>query len=136
MQREVIERLLPTLHLRFPERAQDLISGYHDLLGGKDTNTVFGNTFKGLEELARQLPGNDKLMLNKPEEVQKHFPQLHPTIIKTIANIANHRGDEAGHGRKGPDQVEMRYLLFQICNIALLMLEYYPPTSKLYSLDS
>ncbi|MGH8291206.1 MAG: hypothetical protein ACREV7_19760 [Steroidobacteraceae bacterium] len=35
-----------------------------------------------------------------------------------------HRVDEAAHGRGAPDSYEIRYLLFQVCNIALLLLDY------------
>lgn len=131
LQREIIDRLLPTLEGRFPQIAKDLIAAYHELRDGKDTNFVFGDAFKALETLAKALNG---LMLNKLDQVQKFFPQLHPTTRKTIVNIADHRGDEGGHGGKGPIQQEMRYLLFEICNIALLMLECYPPAPESSSL--
>ena len=88
-----------------------------------DENTVFTNAFKALEELAREMTKNGKLMLNKQKDIRKHFPALHSTTVKTIMNLADHRGDKGGHGRKGPHPLEMRYLLFTICNIALLFLD-------------
>lgn len=39
------------------------------------------------------------------------------------AKLRAHRGDEAAHGRKAPAQSEIRYLLFQVCNLALLLLD-------------
>jgi hypothetical protein len=41
-----------------------------------------------------------------------------------MTKLAAHRGDKGGHGRNAPDAIEMRYLLFSICNIALLILDY------------
>lgn len=124
LQKEVLGNLLPRLEEKFPERAADLIKAYHDLLKGVDTNTIFGNAFKALEELAREISGNTKLELSDASALGKHFPKLHGTIQLTITKLAAHRGDEAGHGRKGPDEYEIRYLLFSICNVALLLLEY------------
>lgn len=123
LQKEVLERLLPRLEARFPDRAKDLIKAYHDLLKDVDTNTVFGNAFKALEQLARDLSGNPKLELNK-SEFSDHFSGLHGTILGTITKLAAHRGDEGAHGRRGPDEYEIRYLLFSICNVALLLLDY------------
>lgn len=123
-QQAVIDKLLPRLERHFPERAKDLTKAYHDLLNGGDANTIFGNAFKALEELARELTGNNRLMLSDATTLQKHFPRLHNTIHATIINLAGHRGDEGGPGRKGPDEWELRYLLFMICNVALLLMEY------------
>lgn len=39
-------------------------------------------------------------------------------------SYAPRRGDEGAHGRKAPDPYEIRYLLFQLCNTALLLLDY------------
>ncbi|MGD9728593.1 MAG: hypothetical protein AB7G68_16490 [Nitrospiraceae bacterium] len=120
---QVIQRLLPRLAERYPDLESDLVKAYHDLLQGMDTNTVFGNAFKVLEELTNRLTG-DKILLSNDRALQRHFPKLHGTIHTTIIKLASHRGDEGGHHRQGPDQHEMRYLLFCICNIALLLLEY------------
>jgi hypothetical protein len=124
LQKEVIDKLLPRLEEKYPKRAADLIKAYHDLLKGIDTNTVFGNAFKALEELARQLSGETTLELNDRQALERCFPKLHGTIRETIIKLAGHRGDEGAHGRKGPDEYEIRYLLFSICNVALLLLEY------------
>lgn len=124
LQHEVLDKLLPRLEATFPERARDLILAYRDLLKGVDANTVFANAFRALEELARNLTGNDKLTLSKSKALEDHFPNLHGTIRDTILKLAAHRGDEGGHGRKGPDEWEIRYLLLAICNVALLLLEY------------
>lgn len=123
LRKEVIDKLLPRLEAKYPERADDLIKAYHDLLKGVDANTVFGNAFKAVEELARQLSGEPKLELNDRATLDKHFPKLHGTTRETILKLAAHRGDKGAHGRKGPDNYEIRYLLFSICNLALLLLE-------------
>ncbi|MEW6248037.1 MAG: hypothetical protein AB1555_15160 [Nitrospirota bacterium] len=124
LQKEVLDKVLPRLEATFPERARDLGSAYHDLLKGVDTNTVFGNAFKALEELARNLTGDGSLKLSDRAALEKHFPKLHGTIRASILKLAGHRGDEGAHGRKGPDEWEIRYLLLSICNVALLLLEY------------
>lgn len=124
LEKEVINKLLPRLEAKYPERATDITKAYHDLLKGTDTNTVFGNAFKALEELSREISGNSKLELNDRGAIEKSFPQLHGTIRETILKLTAHRGDEGAHGRKGPDEYEIRYLLFSICNIALLLLDY------------
>lgn len=124
LQKEVLDRLLPRLEANFPERAADLIKAYHDLLKGVDTNTVFGNAFKALEELAREISGDPKLELSNASAFGKHFSKLHGTIQVAITKLTAHRGDEGAHGRRGPDEYEIRYLLFSICNVALLLLEY------------
>ena len=124
LQKEVLDRLLPRLEEKFPARAADLIKAYHDLLKGVDTNTVFGNAFKALEELAREISGDPKLELNNASVFGKHFSKLHGTIQVAITKLTAHRGDEGAHGRRGPDDYEIRYLLFSICNVALLLLEY------------
>jgi hypothetical protein len=124
LQKEVVDKLLPRLEAKYPERAADLMKACHDLLKGVDTNTVFGNAFKAVEELARQLSGEPKLELNDRTTLDKYFPELHGTIRETILKLAAHRGDKGAHGRKGPDGHEIRYLLFSICNLALLLLEH------------
>jgi hypothetical protein len=58
--------------------------------------------------------------------LQKHFPKIHKTIRTTIVKLDAHRGDKGGHGKASPEPHEMRYLLFSICNIALLLLDYNP----------
>jgi len=93
-----------------------------------DSNTIFGNAFKALEEVARQMTGDQNLVLSEEKELRKYFPVLHSTIYATIIKLAAHRGDKAGHGRQGPLPHEMRYLLFSICNVALLFLDYPSPT--------
>ncbi len=112
---------MPRLEEKFPERAADLIKAYHDLLKGVDTNTVFGNAFKALEELAREISGTPKLELSDHTALEKSFPKLHGTIRGTIVKLSAHRGDEGAHGRKGPDEYEIRYLLLGICNVALVL---------------
>jgi hypothetical protein len=124
MQQEVLDKLLPRLEKRFPERAKDLTNAYHDFLKGVDANTIFGNTFKALEELAREISGNRTLKLSDRAALENHFGGLHGTIRETIVRLSGHRGDEGAHGRKGPDEWEIRYLLLAICNIALLLVEY------------
>jgi hypothetical protein len=124
LQKEVLDRLLPRLDAKFPERATDLLKAYHDLLKGEDTNTIFGNAFKALEQVARELSSITQLQLSDRGALEKAFPHLHGTIRETITKLAAHRGDEAGHGRKGPDEYEIRYLLLSICNVALVLLEY------------
>lgn len=124
LQKEVLDRLLPRLEAKFPDRAADLLRAYHDLLKGEDTNTIFGNAFKALEQVARDLSGVTQLQLSDRAALERAFPHLHGTIRETITKLAAHRGDEAGHGRKGPDEYEIRYLLFSICNVALVLLEY------------
>lgn len=124
LQKEVLDRLLPRLEVRFPERAADLLRAYHDLLRGEDTNTIFGNAFKALEQVARDLSGATQLQLSDRGALEKAFPRLHGTIRESITKLAAHRGDEGAHGRKGPDEYEIRYLLFCICNVALVLLEY------------
>lgn len=124
LQTEVLDRLLPRLETKFPSRAADLTKAYHDLLKGVDTNTVFGNAFKALEELAREISSVPKLELSDRASLEKSFPKLHGTIRETIIKLAAHRGDEGAHGRKGPDEYEIRYLLLCICNVALVLLEY------------
>jgi hypothetical protein len=124
LQKEVLDRLMPRLEAKFPNLATDLIKAYHDLITGVDTNTIFGNAFKALEQVARDLSGVTQLQLSDRGNLEKAFPQLHGTIRDTIFKLAAHRGDEAGHGRKGPDEYEIRYLLLSVCNVALVLLEY------------
>jgi hypothetical protein len=123
LDREVIQRLLPMLAENHPDLEHDLVSAYHDFLQGVDSNTVFGNAFKILEELAKRI-AKEEVRLSDDKALIKHFPNLHPTIHATIIKLAAHRGKEGGHHREGPDSYEMRYLLFSICNSALLLLEY------------
>lgn len=123
LQSEVIDQTFTRLGAKFPERAKELLNAYHDLIAGKNLDSVFSEAFKTLEELARSLTGQKSFMFKK-EHLKKHFPKLHPTIHETITKLSAHRGDEAGHGRAAPDPYEIRYLLFTICNIALLLLDY------------
>jgi len=130
LQTEVIDRLLPRLALHFPQQEKDLTKAYHDLVQGVDANTIFGNAFKALEKVARQIIGDQTLVLNEERDLRKYFPLLHPTIYSTINKLAAYRGDKGAHGRQGPPPHEMRYLLFSICNIALLFLDYPSPTKS------
>ena len=49
---------------------------------------------------------------------------MHGTIHATMENLNAHRGDKGGHARTAPEAFEMRYLLLNICNVALLLLDY------------
>ncbi len=129
LQKEVIDRLLPRLAARFPQQEKDLVKAYHDLVQGADTDKVFVHAVKALEEIARQISGNPKLTLDDQKTLKAAFPNLHSTIYTTIIKLAAHRGDKAGHGCQGPPPHEMRYLLFSICNVALLFLDYPSPTN-------
>lgn len=128
LQKEVIDRLLPRLANRFPQQEQDFVKAYHDLVQGGDTDTIFVHAVKALEEIARRVSGRPNLTLETVNDLKAAFPDLHPTIYITITKLAAHRGDRAGHGRQGPPPHEMRYLLFAICNVALLFLDYPSPT--------
>jgi len=123
LQKEVVEELLPRLQLKFPQEGHNLIEAYHQLLTESDTNKIFGNAFKALEVIARSISGNPSLLLSDKAQVTKAFPGLHPTTIKSVVNLAAHRGDEGGHGGKAPPINQMRYLLLHVCNVALLLLE-------------
>ncbi len=123
LQKAVLENVLPRLASRFPERAQELVTAYHDLIGGKDFDAIFSNAFKTLEEIARSLTGNKKFVFQE-KFLRKHFPLLHPMIHETMIRLTRHRGDKGAHGKDAPKPHEMRYLLFAICNIALLLLDY------------
>jgi hypothetical protein len=125
LQKEIIDILMPRLASRFPERAKELTTAYHDMLGRKDFGDIFIGAFKTLEELGRGITNDSKFELNE-KNLQKHFPKLHRTIHATIAKLDAHRGDKGGHGKASPEPHEMRYLLFSICNIALLLLDYNP----------
>ena len=123
LQREIIDTLMPRLTSRFPERARELISAYHDMLSGKGFDDIFVSAFKTLEEIARGITNDSKFEFNATY-LQKHFPKVHKTIHMTIVKLDAHRGDKGGHGKASPEPHEMRYLLFSICNIALLLLDY------------
>jgi hypothetical protein len=123
-QREVLDNLLPRLKSRFPDRADELVTAYHNMLSGKEFDEIFIGAFKTLEEIGRSLTGDEKFDLSSPKDLSIYFPNVHPTIHKTIIMLAAHRGDKGGHGRSAPKAHEMRYLLFSVCNIALLMLDY------------
>jgi hypothetical protein len=124
LQKETIDKLLPRLESQFPERAQELVRVYHKLLEGKDLDGVFIEAFKTLEEIARTLTKYKSFKFNSSKDLKKYFPDLHSTIHETIIRLAGHRGDEGAHGRSAPDPHEIRYLLFSICNVALLLLDY------------
>ncbi|MGD9851841.1 MAG: hypothetical protein AB7T38_11280 [Nitrospirales bacterium] len=120
---EVFGKLLPVLHLRFPAEANSLVEASHRLIKESDSNRIFGDAFKALESISRLLAKDQSLLLSKREQVENAFPELHQTTMKTITSLAAHRGDQDGHGGEGPPINQMRYLLLQICNIALLLIE-------------
>ncbi len=123
LQQEVIDPLLARLHAHWPDRARELVSVYHDVLESRNLDEVFSSAFKTLEEIARALTA-DKQFDFSSEQLKRHYPLLHPTITQTIIKLRAHRGDAAAHGRQGPNPREIRYLLFQVCNVALLLLDY------------
>ncbi len=123
LQQEIIDNLLQRLSERFPERANELISCYHKVKIEKNLDSIFSEAFKSLEEIARSVSRDNKFVFDKPN-LKKYFPLFHPTIHETMIKLAGHRGDEASHGKAPPDFHEIRYLLFSICNIALLLLDY------------
>jgi hypothetical protein len=123
LQSGVIDPLLGRLQGRWPERARELIDAYHDLLAGRRLDEVFLGAYKSLEEIARSVADDPKFDFSQ-KDMQRHFAHLHPTIHQTIYKLRDHRGDTASHGRKAPNASEIRYLLFQICNVALLLLDY------------
>jgi hypothetical protein len=125
LQKEIIDTLMPRLASRFPERAKELIGAYHDMLSGKDFGDIFIGAFKTLEELGRGITNDSKFEFDE-KNLQKYFPKIHGTIRTTIVKLDAHRGDKGGHGKASPEPHEMRYLLFSICNIALLLLDYNP----------
>ncbi len=125
LQKAIIDNLMPRLTSRFPERAKEFIGAYHDMIRGRNFDEVFLSAFKTLEELAKSISGYSKFEFKEPH-LKRYFPNLHPTICSTVTKLAAHRGDEGGHGRKAPEPHEMRYLLFSIINIALLLLDYAP----------
>lgn len=122
LQREVIDQLLPRLDARFPARARELIAAYHDVVSGEAPDVVFRNAFNTLEAIARDLTGDPQFMFNQAD-LNRHFGGLHGTVHQTLIKLAAHRGDRGGHGRDGPEPHELRYLLFSICNVALLLLD-------------
>ncbi len=123
LQREVIDRLLPRLEARFPLRAKELIEAYHDLISREKPGDIFLAAFGTLEGIAREITGDDGFMFDTAA-LNKHFGNLHKTVHTTMIKLAAHRGANAGHGRADPGAHELRYLLFSICNIALLLLDY------------
>ncbi len=64
LQEQVIDPLLLRLQSGYPEVAYELINAYHALVQGADTNSVFGDAYKALEKLARQLSGQESLLLS------------------------------------------------------------------------
>lgn len=130
LQKEVIDRLLPRLSVRFPRQEKDLVRAYHDLVQGVDADAIFVLAMKALEEIARQVSGRPNLTLETDKDIKAAFPALHPTIYTTITKLAAHRGDKGAHGGQGPPPHEMRYLLFSICNVTLLFLDYPSPTQQ------
>jgi hypothetical protein len=123
LQTEVVDKLLPRLFEKFPDRARELVSAYHDLIGGKDGDSIFAEAFKTLEQLARDVTLDSGFVFDE-SHLDKHFPLLHSTIHQTLIRLGGHRGDKAGHGKDAPPPHEIRYLLFAICNAALLLLDY------------
>jgi len=125
LQKEIIDTLMPRLASRFPQRAKELTAAYHNMLGGKDFGDIFIGAFKTLEEIARGITKDNKFQFDD-KNLQKYFPRIHKTIHATIVKLDAHRGDKGGHGKASPNPHEMRYLLFSICNVALLLLDYNP----------
>ncbi|MCL4476240.1 MAG: hypothetical protein M1508_08440 [Nitrospirae bacterium] len=123
LQRNVVDNLLPRLAERFPERAQELVRAYHGMLTGKDLDSIFIEAFKTLEEIARAITNDKKFEFDRMN-LKKYFPLLHATTHETLIKLAGHRGDKGGHGKSSPPPHEIRYLLFTVCNIALLLLDY------------
>lgn len=123
LQKEVLDELLPRLSSRLPQRASELINAYHSLLKGNSADSVFAEAFKTLEAIARDLTADGNFMFTK-SYLDKYYEDLHPTIHNTLIQLAAHRGDKAGHGKDSPFPHEIRYLLFAICNAALLLLDY------------
>jgi hypothetical protein len=123
LQREVTESLLPRLFQVAPERAHELIGAYHDVLIGKPRDSIFIEAFKSLEQLARDLTSDKEFVFNA-KCLNKHFPALHGSIRETLIRLDGYRGDKGGHGKSAPPIHEIRYLLFAICNAALLLLDY------------
>jgi len=123
LQSEVVDKLLPRLFEKFPERARELISAYHDLLSGKGGDSIFIEAFKTLEQLGRDITGDNSFVFDQ-RHLDEHFLLLHGTIHQTMIRLAGHRGDKGGHAKDAPPPHEIRYLLFAICNAALLLLEY------------
>jgi hypothetical protein len=123
LQAGVIDNLLPRLAQRHPEGAKELIECYHRVVGGSSLDSVFGEAFKTLEEIARKETGNPSFIFDE-RNIAKHFPKVYPAIQATLVKLAAQRGDEGAHGRRSPDPHEIRYLLFAVCNIALLIIDY------------
>ncbi len=123
LQTEVLDRLLARLASSQPDRARELIQAYHGALQGDPPDSVFLQAFKTLEEIARSVTGDPKFVFDR-KLLPKHFPKLDPAIRETIILLAGQRGDKAAHGRPALNRSEIRYLLFAICNLALLILDY------------
>jgi hypothetical protein len=111
------------LSSRLPQRASELINAYHSLLKGNSADSVFAEAFKNLLAIARDLTADGNFMFTK-NYLDKYYEDLHPTIHNTLIQLAAHRRDKAGHGKDSPFPHEIRYLLFAICNAALLLLDY------------
>lgn len=123
LQKEVLDSLLPRLQSRFPERAAELVSVYHKMVSGEKFDEIFVSAYKTLEAIARDITG-DKNFEFTQQYLTQYFPKLHSTIRSSIIKLGAHRGDKAGHGREAPESFEMRYLIFSVCNVALLLLDY------------
>lgn len=123
LQTEVVDKLVPRLFEKFPDRARELVDAYHALVSGKDGDSIFAEAFKTLEQLARDITLDSGFIFDK-NHLDKHFPLLHSTIHHTLIRLGGHRGDKAGHGKDAPPPHEIRYLLFAVCNSALLLLDY------------
>jgi hypothetical protein len=126
IQQQVIDKLLPRLSQRLPERGNELISAYHSMLEGKSADSIFAEAFKTLEAIARDLTGDKNFVFDK-SCLNNYYKSLHPTIHNTLIQLAAHRGDKASHGKDAPAAHEIRYVLFAICNSALLLLDYPRP---------
>jgi len=113
-QKEIFGKLIPRLKSAFPHQAETLVGAYHLLLSEENTNKIFGDAFKSLEEIAQGVSGNSSLLLNDEKQLTKAFPSLHGVTKKLIKFLADHRGDKGGHGGEGPPRDQMRFLLYKI----------------------
>ncbi|GEM_PF-3054156 len=123
LQSEVLDKLMPRLSAHFPGRAAELINAYHMLVAGEPADRVFTEAFKTLEAIARDLTGDKNFMFDR-EHLNQQFSGLHRTVQNTLIQLAAHRGDKGAHGRDAPPPHEIRFLLFAVCNAALLLLDY------------
>ncbi|GBE39447.1 hypothetical protein BMS3Bbin08_02070 [bacterium BMS3Bbin08] len=122
LQKEVIDDLLPRLQSQHPEIAKELVKAYHDMLNGESFDSVFFDAFAALEKLAREITGDPKFEFTK-SNLNKYYPGVHIAIHSIMDNLRGLRDNDVKDERKTPEPYEMRYLLFSICNTALLLLD-------------